>query len=691
MAAADPIFDQALGHHMAGQLAEAEALYARLLQARPDHVEALHLLGVIQHQRGRHDAAVRLIGEAVRLKPDYADAHSNLGAALRALGRFDQAIAALSAALKLQPDHAEALTNLGVAMRERHGLDAAVACFHQALALAPAAVVAWNGLANALRERGQMAEAVAAYHRARALQPGFARAHGNLGNTLLGVSRLDEAAAAYRSALALSPEQREPLIGLFSIALTLCDFDGVERCQAGIVELAEAEQAGAEQSWRTLGALAYRHLFHRLPDQVYRAMEGRIDRLLAAQSEGGLPALPRLTAVGRRLRVGFMSTSFGNHAVGQVAADLFGALDPARFELHAFSRWDRSGEPQPYHRRIRAAFAGFHEVGALSPLEIARRIRTAGIDILVDLHGYMDSASPEILALRPAPVQVFWLGHAGGLAVGACDYLIADRVTVPPGEEGRYRQRIVRLPDIYHVASPHPIAPVAPTRAECGLPAHGFVFCAFNNPEKIDRSAFAAWMAVLAEVEGSVLWLSDPGDLASRRAHLRAAAGAHGIDPQRLVFAGWTPDKETHLARHAHAGLLLDTFTLNASTTALDALWAGCPVLTRRGHDFASRIAETMVRAIGLDDMVCADLAAYQARAVALARDPADLARIKVRLAANRATHALFDVNRFARYLGAAFERMWEVYKSGQEARGFDVDTMGVAPGRELHSSKRPF
>jgi predicted O-linked N-acetylglucosamine transferase (SPINDLY family) len=279
------------------------------------------------------------------------------------------------------------------------------------------------------------------------------------------------------------------------------------------------------------------------------------------------------------------------------------------------------------------------------------------------------------MALRPAPVQVFWLGHAGGLAVDACDYLIADRVTVPPGEEGRYRQRIVRLPDIYHVASPHPIAPNVPTRAQCGLPERGFVFCAFNNPEKIDETAVAAWMAILGDVPGSVLWLSDPGNFASRHANLRAAAAGHGIDPARLVFAGWTPDKDTHLARHAHAGLLLDSFTLNASTTALDALWAGCPVLTLRGNDFASRIAETMLRAVGLDEMVCAGMAEYRARAVALARDPGALTAVRAKLAANRATEPLFDVNRFARHLGAAFVRMWERHRAGEAARGFEVTT----------------
>lgn len=664
-------FDRALAHHTAGRLAEAEALYAELLKSDPGHVEGLHLLGVIQHQRGRHEAAVALIGEAIRLKPDYADAHCNLAAALRALGRLNPAIQALATALRLAPDHPEALTNLAVVTRERHGLDAAIACFRQALAAAPVLAEAWNGLANALRERGLMDDAIAAFQRARALKPGFAAVHGNLGNTLLGVSRLDEAAAAYGAALALDPDQAEPLVGQYSIALALCDFARVARLRPAIERLAAERPV---TSWRPLGAIAYRHLFRRLPEPIHRAMEQRIADMLGAS-----PAIPRpLRPAGGRppggqIRLGFLSTNFGNHAVGQVAADLFGALDPARFELHAFSRWDRSGEPQPYHRRMRPAFTGFHEVAALPPPEIARRIAEAGIDILVDLHGYMDWAGPEILALRPAPVQAFWLGHAGGLAVGACDYLIADRITVPPGEEGRYRQAVVRLPDIYHCASPHPIAPDVPTRAECGLPDQGFVFCAFNNPEKIDETAFAAWMAILGDVPGSVLWLSDPGSFASRHGNLRAAAAGHGIDPARLVFAGWTPDKDTHLARHAHAGLLLDTVTLNASTTALDALWSGCPVLTLRGQDFASRIAETMLRAVGLDEMVCADLVAYHARAVTLARDPVALEAVKARLAANRVTHALFDVNRFARYLGAAFARMWEMHRAGEAARGFDV------------------
>ncbi|MBM3601252.1 MAG: hypothetical protein FJX35_23900 [Alphaproteobacteria bacterium] len=428
------------------------------------------------------------------------------------------------------------------------------------------------------------------------------------------------------------------------------------------------------QGWRILGSIAYRHLFRRLPESLYISMSDRIAESLAALAAGVLAPLarPKVGARPARLKIGFISTNFGNHAVGQVALDLFAALDHSRFELHAISRWDRSAEPQPYHRRMRSAFDGFHEWGIYAPSEISRRVRALGIDILVDLHGYMDHASPEILACRPAPVQVFWLGHAGGLAVDACDYLICDAVTVPAGEERRYRQCVARLPEIYHCASPHPIA-APPTRAECGLPDSGFVFCAFNNPEKIDRAAFAAWMDILCASEGSVLWLSDPGAMASRSEYLRRAAAAHGVEPKRLVFAGWAPDKDTHLARHAHAGMLLDTFTLNASTTALDALWAGCPVLTMRGHDFASRIAGTMLHAIGLDDMIAADLPAYRAAAVRLSRDPAALAAIKSRLAANRATHPLFDVRRFARHFEMALETMWSKHMAGEKPRDFDV------------------
>jgi predicted SAM-dependent methyltransferase len=268
------------------------------------------------------------------------------------------------------------------------------------------------------------------------------------------------------------------------------------------------------------------------------------------------------------------------------------------------------------------------------------------------------------------------MGHAGGLGLSFVDYLLADRIIVPPGEESLYRERIVRLPECYHVASPSPIAETTPSRAECGLPEEGFVFGAFNNPEKFSRSGFDAWMRILEAVPGSVLWVSKVKGVPSHRRMLRSQAERRGVDPARLIFADRLPDKAQHFARHRHIGLFLDTLTLNASTTALDALWAGVPLITVKGDRFSNRISNSMLHWIGLDEMVMPDVESYVAHAIHLAQHPDELAAIAECLQANRETEPLFQTTRFARHLEQAYLRMWQGYCRGEAPAAFDLEAL---------------
>jgi protein O-GlcNAc transferase len=254
------------------------------------------------------------------------------------------------------------------------------------------------------------------------------------------------------------------------------------------------------------------------------------------------------------------------------------------------------------------------------------------------------------------------------------DYLIADAVVLPPGEESAYREAIARLPDIYHCADRHPIADTCPPRREFSLPEDAMVYCVFNNPDKINRQVFDCWMRILTEVEGSVLWFSS---FRQKRdvliATLRRYAAQQGVDPERLILSERVPDKAGHLARIGHADLMLDTLTLNASTTALDSLWAGVPLLAVRGDRFSNRISNSMLHAIGLDDLVCADLAAYERRAIQLGNDPAARSEYRNRLWENRLTTPLFDIEHFARNLERVYEAMWERHCRGEPPASFDL------------------
>jgi predicted O-linked N-acetylglucosamine transferase (SPINDLY family) len=293
------------------------------------------------------------------------------------------------------------------------------------------------------------------------------------------------------------------------------------------------------------------------------------------------------------------------------------------------------------------------------------------VDIAIDLKGHTPDARPGILAHRPAPLQVSYLGYPGTTGAPFLDYLIADATVIPAGEERFFSEQVVRLPHSYQVNdATRAIAERAPSRHEAGLPDPAFVFCAFNNSYKITPAFFGVWMRLLEHLPASLLWLLD--DNPAARSNLQQSARAQGIDPARLVFAPRV-DHAAHLARHRLADLFLDNLPCNAHTTASDALWAGLPLVTCRGETFAGRVAASLLQAVGLPELIADDLQQYERLALELARDPAVLARHRERLARNRLSHPLFDTERFRRHIEAAYLRMWELHQRGEPPRGFDV------------------
>jgi protein O-GlcNAc transferase len=323
-------------------------------------------------------------------------------------------------------------------------------------------------------------------------------------------------------------------------------------------------------------------------------------------------------------------------------------------------------------KRLVRAFDRFHDVRETGDRDAARLISEIGTDILVDLNGYTIGCRPEILALRPAPVQASYLGFPATLGADFVDYIIADPVIVPFDQAAFYTEKIVHLPDTYQPNATRREIAARPSRREAGLPDDGFVFCCFNNHLKITAAVFDTWMRLLTAVEGSVLWLSEFNGAAAL--NLMRAAAARGVDPARLVFAPRTPDLADHLARLQLAGLFLDTLPYNAHTTASDALWAGVPVVTCRGETFAARVAASVLGAVGLPDLITTNLADYEALALWLATDPPLLESVRQRLEANRLTFPLFDLERFRRHIEAAFVTMWDIARRGEPPRNFAVD-----------------
>jgi predicted O-linked N-acetylglucosamine transferase (SPINDLY family) len=371
-----------------------------------------------------------------------------------------------------------------------------------------------------------------------------------------------------------------------------------------------------------------------------------------------------------RIRLAYLSTDLRAHAVGFLIVGAFEHHDKSRFETTGISLG--ADDKSETRARIEAAFDRFINVGEKSDNEVGTLLREMEIDIVVDLNGFTGHPRTRILAQRPAPIQVNYLGYPGTMGADYIDYIIADPIVITPNEEPYYTEKIAYLPETYQANdSRRRRVERQPTRAEAGLPETGFVFSSFNNTYKVSPEMFAIWMRLLARVEGSVLWLLEDNEFAA--ANLRREAAARSVNPDRLIFAPRTRP-ESHLARQTLADLFLDTLPYNAHTTASDALWAGLPVITTPGTTFPGRVAASLLTAIGLPELIAPSLDDYERLALTLARDPDALAAVKAKLASHRESFPLFDTKRFTRHLEAAFRKMWERHRQGLPPQTFAVE-----------------
>lgn len=388
----------------------------------------------------------------------------------------------------------------------------------------------------------------------------------------------------------------------------------------------------------------------------------------------------------RRIRIGYLSSDFFEHATAMLLVEVLEHADRGRFELFGYCYSPDDGSS--LRRRVMQAFDHFVDINRMSHQEAAQKIYADGIDILVDLKGYTRNARTQILAYRPAPVQVNYLGYPATMGVDFVDYILADAVVAPMEHQEEYAERIVHLPHCYQPNDKQrKISQGSVTRAECGLPADAFVFCSFNNSYKLTASVFDVWMRLLGQVPGAVLWLLIPNALC--RDNLRREAAARGIDPDRLVFAERLPVAK-HLARHKLADLFLDLVPCNAHTTASDALWAGLPVLTCTGETFAGRVASSLLAAMGLDELITENLKAYERVALSLAKDKSKLEQLRHKIAVGREAAPLFNSTRYARNLERAYETMVDILKSGEAPRAFVVEEHGADAAAEQQLNTPP-
>ncbi len=564
------------------------------------------------------------------------------GRALIMLKRPDEALTSFDAALLLCADDPETHFYRAVALKTLHRAEEALAAYDRVLALRADHPQALSGRGTVLLQLERPAEAIISFDRAVAVKPDYAAAEHNLADALRRLGNPGAALERFARAYALAPERDYLLGDLILARRQVCDWRQAD-AEAATLAGAVAKGDRACTPFVALAVLGSPEL------QLKAAETYALDRHPARPLE--FPTCE--PAAGARIRLGYFSADFHSHPVAFLTAELFELHDRVHFEVFAFSL--RPPLADPMRERLVAAFDHFIDVSGIDDAGAARCAREFGIDIAIDLGGYTENSRTGIFACRAAPVQLGYLGYLGTMGAPYYDYLMADEVIVPPGTCGNYSERIAWLPHFQANDSRRRIADARPSRAGEGLPERGFVYCCFNSAYKITPVVFGSWMRILDRVPGSVLWLFAGDPMVAT--NLRREAAARGIDPVRLVFA---PRREygDYLARYCLADLFLDTLPYNAGTTASDALWAGVPVLTRCGQSFASRVAASLLHAVGLPELVAASEEAYVDLAVALATDAPRLQALRRVLGGARAGSALFDSPRFTRSIESAYLAM---------------------------------
>jgi len=595
------------------------------VRTEPENAQALLTLGRATVLSGRALEGLVVFDRALSLDPNLAKAHSGRGLALAACGRSDEALAAYQRAAELDPSDATLFREIGCLMLRLGRYGNAHAAFAVALQLDPSDLGALEGRTM----------------------------------TLVAVGRYHEALPGLQALLSRAPETDYLLGTWFHARLNCCEWSEFDSVRRSI-----SEQVARGKRVDT----PFTFLAHSESpvDQQRCARLYAADRCAAAVGVAREPT----RATSQRLRVAYLSADFRDHAVGQLMVEILQCHDRGRIETYGIST--APSDNSSVRQRLERSLEHFLDVVALQDHAIAERMAQLSIDIVVDLGGHTAASRTGLLAKRPAPIQVAFLGYPGTSGAGFMDYIVADRHVIPESEQDSYDEQVIYLPDSYFPPRrPTPLAlPVA--RATAGLPASGFIFACFNAPYKLTPELFGSWMHILRRVPESVLWIRDTS--AAARHNLAREAERHAVDPMRLIYAPRVASHADHLARLALADLFLDTYPYNAHTTASDALRAGVPVITLRGRTFASRVATSLLAAVGLDELSNAPVEEYVQQAIEVASSPELATELKARLRRSQVSSPLFDPARYCRHLEAAYHEIHARRLRGERPRLLRVE-----------------
>lgn len=674
----DDPFGPALALHGAGRLDQALAAYDAALARRPAQATGLIFKGAALAQAGRLPEALPLLADSFAMRPERRFNAAARRVLLLAIGAAGKVETPDGPVYRERRSAIPALCAWGMGLLRVRRAEEALGFFEHALRLQPKLAVGLLQRGLAHEQLGRLDRAEADCRAALEIDPESAMGHMALGRLLNARRDYVGSIASLERALALSPDHATAIGGLVMAKRITCDWrDDARALETLFAACENTKAAGKPAPMNPSFALnlPFTAAQHRgLAEQHAALVLGPVETLrrsLGFGFEGRAAAKPRL-------RIGYLSEGFRNYPTSHLIQRLFQHHDREAFEVAAYSYGPDDGSA--YRERIIKTVDRFVDLRDLSDEAAATRIHEDQVDILIDLKGYTIHARPRITALRPAPLQVSYLGYAGTWGHPAVDYILVDRVVAPAEEAEAFSEALVHLPNCYQVNDDEQeIADTPQRRADHGLDETAFVFCCFNAALKLDPTIFDVWMRILRRVPDSQLWLleSDPVS----RDNLRREAEARGIEARRLVFGKKLP-KPSHLARHKLADLFLDTSVYSAHTTGTDALWTGLPLIACPSPTFPGRVSASLLTHVGLPELIVGSFRAYEDLAVRLAKNPSELAALKAKLAARRDNGRLFDTARFALGLEAAYRAMWDHYRAGRPPQPIDIRDEDLAGSR---------
>ncbi|MDP2977582.1 MAG: tetratricopeptide repeat protein [Thiobacillus sp.] len=636
----------ASAHHQAGRLVEAEAVCKQILQVSPNHPDALYLMGMIAYQIGMHDVAAVFFSGVIEVAPHLADAHNNLGVVLMAQGQLAEAAASYQKAISLQPGHPNAHYNLGNAFKDQGRLDDAVASYQKAIVLTPENAPLFNNLGDVLQTQGKLTEAVANYRKALRINPNLAEVHHNLGDALRELGQLDEAVAFCRLAILIKPDYAEAYSSLGNALQHQGKLEETIACYRQALSI----KPDSANTYSNL-LLTMQYMSTVTPAEVFSEHQRYAERYETPLKANWLPH-PNSRVPDRRLRIGYVSGDFRNHAVTFFIEPILASHDKSQVEIYCYYTY---GKHDSHTERIAAYADHWLACPEMSDEALADRIRADGIDILVDLSGHTGYNRLPVFARKPAPLQATWIGYAGSTGLTAMDYRITNEEMDPPGLTERYHsETLLRMPDSGVAYRPEPGCPlVNPLPA---LTSGEFVFASLNNLIKTNPSVVELWARILNALPHARLMLGNVTDSGTRQ-RVIDQFGQAGVTTDRLILQPRMPLND-YLALHHQIDLALDPFPYNGGTTTVHALWMGVPVVTLAGEHMVSRCAVPLLSRVGLDEFITHNEEDYFQRAVRMAQDLPGLDRIRQSLRERMST-SNYGPQTVTRHLEAAYREMW--------------------------------